>query len=464
MCCSSKTTLSTLINNDLRTEIRTASIWNLMLKLSPVAILAMSINSINTFVDALFIGQFLGEEALAGVSLAFAITFFTNAFAAMIGVGGSSLLSIAIGAKDHVTQEKVFGTVVLLSIIAAILLTITGFSLAEWMISGIGGEGQILDLGVEYYQMLILGAVFQIVGVTLNFIIRAEGKIKEAMFMTIVSVIANMILNPVLIGYFQLGVAGAAYASIISMVILTAMGLWYFINKRTSYAVRLNFFKLERALYRPILGIGVSAMMLQLMFIVQQVITFKMLDQYGDERDIAFMGVCYRVLLLMLIPGIGFSSAMQPVTGINFGANDYPRVKEAFWKFTLGCVLLTLSLMLLFVGFPKTILAWMLPNTTFTAMDIYHFRLFIAPGFLSSMLIMCVILYQSIGNAKVAGIMMVLRELIFFIPPILILPLYYGKTGIYATPLIQNSLTLILVVIILWRLFQKWDNIAELAS
>lgn len=441
----------------LREEIRTENMWRLMAKLAPVAVLAMSINSINTFVDALFIGQFLGEKALAAVSLAFPLAFLTNSFAAMLGVGGSSLLSIAIGANDEKTQRKIFGTIVLLSIIVAIPLTAFGWFFAKDMIAAIGGEGEVLELGTIYYQTLVLGAFFQIFAVSVVMLIRAEGKIKEAMNYGIIITIVNMILNPIFIGYFEMGVAGAAYASILAMMLYAAIDVWYFATKRASYQVDLTWFKLEEKLTKPIISVGVSAMMLQLMFVVQQIVVFKMIEKYGDDWDIAFMGACYRIMFLMLVPGFGFSTAMQPVAGINYGAGDYARVKKSFWVFTIGSTVLTTVLMIVVELFPTQILGLMLPDATFSEADILNIRIFMSPGFMFSMFFMGIILFQSIGDAKTAGIVMVLREIVFFIPIVIILPIWLGIMGIYATSIIQNIITLSIVIYLVRKVFNKWN-------
>lgn len=445
-------------NLSLRDEIRTENMWRLMAKLTPVAVLAMSINSINTFVDALFIGQFLGEKALAAVSLAFPLAFLTNSFAAMLGVGGSSILSIAIGAKDKETQRKTFGTIVVLSIIVAIPLTAFGWFFAEEMIAAIGGEGEILELGVLYYRTLVLGAFFQIFAVPLSMLIRAEGKIKEAMNFAIISTVANMVLNPLFIGYFEMGIAGAAYATILSMILFCVLDVWYYATKQASYEVDLSYYKLEKKLSKPIIAVGVSAMMLQLMFVVQQVVVFKMIDKYGDDWDIAFMGACYRILILMLVPGFGFSTAMQPVAGINYGAKDYERVKKSFWVFSIGSTALTTTLLILLELFPTQILGLMLPDAVFTPEDIFNFRIMMSPGFMFSIFFMGIILYQSIGDAKTAGIVMILREVVFFVPFVIVLPIWMGITGIYATPVIQNIITLSIATYLVYKLFKKWDS------
>lgn len=430
----------------------------LMAKLAPVAVLAMSINSVNTFVDALFIGQFLGEKALAAVSLAFPLSFLANSFAAMLGVGGSSLLSRAIGAKNKETQRKMFGTITSLSVIVSLALSLAGWVFAEDMIAAIGGEGEILRLGTIYYRTIVLGAFFQIFAVSANMLIRAEGKIKDAMTIGIISMVTNMILNPLFIGYFDMGIAGAAYATILSMIIFSILDVWYFSSKRASYPVDLTYFRLEKVFVKPILAVGVSAMMLQLMFVVQQIVVYKMIAVYGDDWDIAFMGACYRIMILILVPGFGFSSAMQPVAGINFGAQDYGRVKKAFWTFALGSTSLTSVLLILFELFPTLVLRLMLPGATFSSQDIFNFRIMMAPGFMFSFFFMGIVLYQSIGNAKIAGIVMILRELVFFVPIVILLPIWQGITGIYATPIIQNTIVLVIATYLVLGTFRKWER------
>ncbi len=443
-------------NMSLRDEIRTKDIWVLMAKFTPVAVLGMSINSLNMFVDALFIGQFLGETALAAMSLAFPLSFITNSFAAMLGVGGSSILSIAIGEKDKESQSKIFGTIVVLSVIVSVLLMGLGWVFAEDMIAAIGGKGEVLRLGVIYYKAIVLGAFFQIFAVATNLLIRAEGKIKEAMVIAMISMISNMILNPIFIGYLDMGIAGAAYATIISMAIFVILDIWYYSTKRASYEVDLTYYKLEKKLARPILAIGISAMMLQVMFLLQQIVVFKVISIYGDDSDIAFMGACYRVMILMLVPGFGFSSALQPIAGINFGAKDYPRVKEAFWKFTIGSTVLTTFLLILIELFPRVVLGWMLPNIVFTPADILNFRLMMSPGFMFSLFFMGIVLYQAIGNAKVAGIVLLLRELVFFLPLVIILPIYWGIQGIYVSFIFQNIIVLAITCYLIFNTFKKW--------
>ncbi len=434
-----------------------------MAKLSLPAIIGMSVNGVNAFADALFVGQFIGQDALAAISLAFPLTMVTNGFSAMIGVGASSLLSRAIGAENTEIQRKVFGTVLLLSIMVSIVLSFFGIYYAPELIGFMGGTGEVLEMGVVYYRIMMVGAFFRIYAVAANMLIRADGKVKEAMNISVFCTVLNMVLNPIFIEYFGWGIAGAAWATIVSMAIFTLLDGWYFYRGKATYEISMTTFSMEAKLLKPIFAIGVSAMMLQMMFFVQQVVVFRSLAYYGDEWDIAFMGACYRVLVLMVIPCFGFAQALQPVAGINFGAKKYMRVKEAYRVFTLsGIILLLLCWVLVFI-FPNAVLGWMIPDTPFSETDILNFRLMIAATPAFPVFFMGSTLFQSIGKGKESGALVVFREILLFVPAVLLLPFVMGLTGIYAAGIPTNVIAVILTsMLIIWQ-FKKWPKEGEVA-
>lgn len=444
-------------NTELRGEILTDNLWRLMLKMSFPAIIAMSINGVNTFVDGLFVGQYVGQNALAAISLVLPLTMITNGFSALIGMGSSSLLSIAIGSEDKDIQKKVLGTLTLLSLICSVVLTGLGWYFAYELLAMMGGKGEVQELGVLYYRIILIGAFFRIYAVAANTLIRAEGKIKEAMIYSIITTLINIVLNPIFIVYFDMGVAGAAWSTVVAMAVFTLFDIWYFyIGKRNTYPIDLKTFSLEKKLLIPILGVGVSAMMLQFMFFVQQVVVFRSLAHYGEDWDIAFMGACYRIFLIALIPGFGFAQAMQPIVGINYGAKQYDRVRQAFRIFTI-CYTVFLLLTWGFVMlFPRMSLGWMLPDATFTQQDIWNYQMMLSSMPIFPFFMMATTMFQAIGNAKAAGYAMVAREIIFFIPIVLLLPLWVGIPGIYATLIPVNIIMLGIAYWMVSRQFKKW--------
>ncbi len=449
--------MSKAINNELRQEILNQSIWSLMIKFSLPAIIAMSINSLNTFVDALFIGQYVGQEALAAVSLAFPLTMLTNACAAMISVGGSSLLSIAIGANQIDIQEKIFGSTTIISIIVSLGLMTFGLIYAEELIRLMGGSGNLVTIGALYYRIMMMGAFVRIYGLVLNTLIRAEGKMNEAMSYLIAATLLNIILNPIFIVVLDWGVEGAAWSTIVAMLVLTITGLVYFLRDRANYPIDLSYWRLESYIVKPVLSVGVSAMMMQLMFLLQQIFVFRSIAHYGNEWHIAFMGACYRIMIFMVMPIFGFSQALQPIVGINFGGDQLARVKEAFALFAKVSTAMLFVFWVLELTFPEIILSWMLPDATFSKTDIFNFRIQMLSYIVFPFFLMGVTMFQSIGRAQIAGFMLVARELAIFIPVVLLLPLFYGVNGIYYSMLPVNLIVFFAAAWLIRSEFKKWS-------
>ncbi len=447
-------------NTALRGEILNENLWRLTWTMSFPAIIAMSINAINTFVDGLFVGQYVGQNALAAISLVLPLTMITNGFSALIGMGSSSLLSIAIGSEDVDIQKKVLGTLTILSLLISLVLTGLGWVYAYELLALMGGSGEIQELGVIYYRIILIGAFFRIYAVAANTLIRAEGKIKEAMIYSIITTLINIVLNPIFIVYLDMGIEGAAWSTVVAMVIFTLFDVWYFyIGKRNTYPIDLKRFSLEGKLLKPILAVGVSAMMLQIMFFVQQVVVFRSLAHYGGDWDIAFMGACYRIFLIALIPGFGFAQAMQPIVGINYGADKFARVKKSFRIFTISYTVFLLLTWGFVMLFPEISLKWMLPEADFSQQDIWNYQMMLSSMPLFPFFMMATTLFQAIGNAKAAGLAMVGREIILFVPIVLLLPLWVGIPGIYATLIPVNFIMLGITFWMVNRQFRKWNSL-----
>lgn len=440
-----------------REKIIQGNIWGLMVSMSLPAIIAMSINGLNTFIDGLFVGQYVGQNALAAVSLVLPLTMITNGLAAMIGVGSASLLSIAIGNEDEDIQKKILGTATLLSLIFSLLLTILGWYFAPGLLSMMGGEGEIKELGVIYYRIILLGSFFRIYAVAINMLIRAEGKVAEAMVYAIMAALINIGLNALFIIRLDMGVEGAAWSTVVAMLIFSLANIWYFyIRKRASYPVLSTHFSREKKLLKPIFTVGISAMMLQFMFFVQQAVVFRSLAHYGGDWDITFMGACYRIFLLVVMPGFGFAQALQPIIGVNFGAGELARVRKAFNIFVSGyTILLVLCWIFVFID-PAMTLGWMMPDASFSETDILNYQIMMSSLPLTPYFLMATTLFQGIGKGNAASFILISREILLFIPVVLLMPIWFGMSGIYSTWLPVNIVVVIMCYVMLRKLFKEW--------
>lgn len=450
--------MSAATESKLTQDILRSDIWSLIRRFSLPAIIGMSINGINAFFDGLFVGQFVGETAVAAISLAFPLTFITGGISASIGVGGSALLSQAIGSGDEQRQQSILGTCTGLSLVASILLMALGITFAPEMIGMLGGEGEVLTLGVLYYRITLIGAFFRIHAVALNMLIRAEGKVALAMYMSMSAAIINIVLNYILMGILDMGIAGAAWATVIAMTALTVMGYAYFLMGKANYKVKAFSLNFDWALSKPMLAIGISAAMLQIMFFVQQSVVFVLIDKYGGDWDIAFMGTCYRVMMLMVFPSFGFAIAFQPVAGINFGAKIYDRVSEGFYKFLIVATIAMVVPWGLVMMAPAVVIGWVLPDATISSHDVFNFRMFVATLPIFPAFFIGTTLFQAIGKARIAGILTVVRDLVLFLPAALILPTFFGVSGIYYTGIPINIISVILVYIIVKKTFVEWQE------
>jgi len=259
-------------------------------------------------------------------------------------------------------------------------------------------------------------------------------------------------------GIFDWGISGAAWATVASMAVFTIVGYLYYILGKANYKVDPRSINLRWPLAKPILSIGISAAMLQIMFFVQQSIVFLIIKHYGGDWDIALMGTSYRVMLLMIFPSFGFAIAYQPIAGINYGARLIERVIGGFKKFLIVATLAVVVPWLYMMLFPATVISWMLPQAELSATDIFNFRMFILTLPIFPSFFLGTTLFQAAGKAKVAGALTITRDLIFFLPFAIVLPIYFGVSGIYFVGIPINIITIGLVWWLLTRAFAQWRS------
>jgi putative MATE family efflux protein len=426
-----------------------------MLRLALPGILGMSVASINVFMDALFVGQWVGENAVAAISLAFPLLMLIGGFAAMIGQGSASVLSRALGADDRDRQSVILSNLTALCLLVGLGISLPGFFFARELIALLGGTGEILDLGETYLQVMMLAAFPRIYAVSVNVIIRAEGNLKAAMTYSAASAVLNILLNALFIGPLGWGIAGAAWASLFAMLFMALLNLLYFIRGKSSFPVSLTRIYFAPLVLKEVLFIGVSAMMLQVMFFLQQVAVFRSIAHYGEDADIAFMGASYRIYLLATIPIFGFAQALQPVIGINFGARLYERVRRAMGIFTFTGTAVICLIWLGFAFFSEPILGALLPDTVFSQADLFRFRILMLVLPFQPIFFTGITLFQATGNGRMAGGLLIGRMLLVFIPLVMLLPLLFQLDGIYYAHPLSDLLAAATMGFFAWRSLKR---------
>ncbi|MGM7634903.1 MATE family efflux transporter [Bacillus sp. Hm123] len=420
------------------------NMWSVMWKLSWPAIIAMVLYGLNAVLDAVFVGYYVGEAALAGVSVAYPLSQISVAFGSLIGVGAGAMLSISIGAKDRQTQERLLGNVNWLTIVTTVIYMILGLLFSTQLIEAMGGKGEALSLGDDYFRITVIGAFFWVYGLAANMMIRAEGRMKTAAWMMGLGLVVNVIVNYVFMGVLHFGVEGAAWGTNIAMFVYTLLGWIYFGKGYASFPTKLLRIHRDSEAVRSIIRLGMASLIMVVMNLVQAVIVFNVLSKYGTVADIAFYGVVYRVFTFLLTPIFGLMRALQPVIGINYGANQYERVIHAYKVFTVTSMALTLPVWIWAMIDPITVLSFMLTDTVFTSADLLYFRVYLAILPLCSLIFMGMTLFPSIDKGKPAAMIGIARQVVFYIPTMIIVPKFFGVAGVYYGSLAID------VVITLW--------------
>lgn len=432
-----------------RTFILEDNLWRVMWSLSWPAVIAMVLFGLNTVFDAIFVGRFVGETALAGVSIAYPLSTLTLGIGSLVGVGAGSLLSIALGANDTRTQQRLLGNVNFLVLVISAVYTVLALLFAVPLVRMMGGTGEALALGADYFRVTSIGALFWISGLTLNMIVRAEGKMKSAALMMGTGLVVNIVFNYVFIVIFDFGVVGAAWGTNIGMAVYLLLGLWYFAGAKASFPAKPFALHLDRQIIRSILSMGASSLIMTVMSLLQAVVVYNALSRYGSVSELAFYGAVFRLFNLLLTPIFGLMRALQPVVGINFGAGQNDRVVKGFWIFTVASLALMIPFWAALMIFPTQALSLMFPGAAFTAQSIANYRLFLMIIPLLPVVFMAMTFFPAIDKGGPAALIGIVRQLVFYVPVMLILPRLLGVRWVYLGSLLIDVTVVIITVLML---------------
>lgn len=431
------------------------NLWKVMWELSWPAVLAMVLYGFNTLLDAIFVGRFIGDVALAGVSIAYPLTTIMQGLGSFIGVGAGSVLSIAIGANDKDKQGKIMGNVNYLAIIFSIIFAIIGWFSGSFLVSFMGGTGEALTIGSTYFKITALGSFLWIYGLAGNMIIRSEGKMKTAALLMGAGLLVNAIFNYLFVVVLDFGVAGAAWATNIGMAVYFLFGFVYFYQNRSSFNANIISLRRDKDIMNSILSLGAPSLIMVTMSLIQSIVVLNVLSSQGTAFDIAFYGALFRIMNLLLTPVFGLMRAFQPVIGINYGAKQHSRVINSFWVFFAAAMILVLPAWIGIMLYPSSALGLMFKDTEFTANYISNFRYFLSIIPFLPLVFLGLTLFPATENAKPAGVLTIARQVIFYIPVMLILPKLLGLSWIYKGSLLIDVTMALLTSFLIFKLFKS---------
>lgn len=449
---------------DTRTMLLTASPLKLMISLSLPAIIGMVVVGLYNLMDGIYVGQMIGSMAMGAVSVAYPFTMINSGISTLIGVGSASVLSRAIGKKDNATIDKIMGNLISLNLILSIVVTVIGMIFTQSLLKITGAEGEILDTATHYLRIVFAGSLFVNFAQSANMVMRGEGILKKAMLITGTGAVLNIILDPILISIMRnngMGVEGAALATVFSQFITACITLWYF--KKKSKTIKINKIKLEKELLSDILSVGFSAMLMQVMSFIQQTVLYNVAAHHGGDVWQIILGAALRIQAFAFIPLWGMSQGFQPAAGTNFGAKNYERVKKITIGFCIGATVLALVFYLLAEIAPNTVLSWFITDTDIVAMGVRDFRVLFSTYITLGIMITVITLFQSLGKASKASILVLLRQIVLFIPMAILLPKSgsLGIHGVFLAPALTDGIVFVLSLVLLFTEFGKLNKLKD---
>lgn len=425
------------------------STWKVVYKLSLPSIIGLLMVGLNSFVDAIFIGKLLGEEALIGTSMALPLTQIQFGIGLMIGSGVSSILSIAIGESDLKTQQKIWGTMIWLIFILSVITMLMTINFSSALLSFIGASGKSLTEGKRYYDCYSSGTFIIVFAIAGNMLIRGEGRLKESMIFSSISFLINIALNPIFIKTFHMGIIGSATATIVANLFLGGTTIYYYSTNKSSIISDIRNLQCNFQVMRDIVKTGFSGFAMSVVSVFQGMVLYFYIGKYGTSRDLLLYGVTNRIATFSSMPAIGLMRAMQPAIGINFGAKKLERLKSLFIKFSITGVLILGGGALIIFFLKEDLFALTTQNFELRPDEIIDYLILIAPLLTITMFYMGTGFFQAIRSGNTATFVVLLRQIFLFIPILILFSRYYGITGVFTalsfTEILVSFICLILV-------------------
>lgn len=444
---------------DTRTKLLTQNPISLMLELSIPAIFGMVVVGLYNFMDSVFVGQLVGSVQMGAVSVSYPFTLVNGGTAAMIGVGSASVLSRAIGKKDEDTISKIMGNLVALVILLSAIIIVVGMVFTRPILTLAGASGDIMNHAEKYLRIAYAGSLLVNFFQSSNMVIRGEGQLKKAMLIIGSGAVLNIILDPIFIMLLNpvgKGIEGAAYATVLSQIIQALITVWYF--KKKSQHVKIGRIRIEKTLLPQILAVGVSALLMQVLTLVQQTVIYRVAANYGGETSQILLGAALRVWNFAFVPLWGISQGFQPAAGTNYGAKDYNRVKILTGVFVTSATILSLFFYIPVELFPANVLSLFITTPGVAASGAANFRIMFSTYILQGSFLIAVTLFQSLGKANKAAWLVMFRQIILFIPLAIILPMIGGMgiRGIWLAIALTDAILVVITISMMLAEFRKF--------
>lgn len=441
-------------NLNLKTEKLDKLLWHYSIP----AIIGMLVSALYNVVDRVFIGNMkdVGDLAITGIGITMPIVTILIAFGMLIGIGAISNISIKLGEGKKDKAETILGNVIFLSIIVGGILTIVGLIFSNEILNAFGASKDTLKYAKEYVEIILYGSIFNIMGYALSGAIRADGNPRISSSIMVISCLCNVILDPILIYGFDLGIKGAAYATIFSQFVTLILSIIYYQSKRSLLKLHAGSIRPDLDSIKMIFYVGISPFAMQLATSLVQVINNNALKTYGGDLAIGAMASVNAIAMLCFMPVYGISQGAQPIIGYNFGAREYKRVENTFKMSTKISTIIFVVALILIQIFPEYIIGFFNKKEEIKTIAIHGIRIYLLAMPIIGIGMTGTNYFLAIGDGKTAMFLSLLRQIIFLIPSVLIFSKIFGLTGVWMAQPISDILSGTIIAVMVFKRLEKY--------
>ena len=445
--------------NDKKEMLGTAPIGKLLFKLAVPTVVAQLINMLYNIVDRIYIGHMPGDGSLAltGVGVCMPIIMIISAFAALIASGGAPKASIYMGKNEKESAEKILGGCFSLQLIISAILTVVLLIWNRDLLLMFGASENTIDYASSYMSVYAIGTVFVQLTLGMGAFITAQGFAKIGMMTVLIGAVSNIILDPIFIFGFKLGVRGAALATIISQAISCAWVLLFLLGKKTYLRLQTKYMKIDGKLVFPCVALGLSAFIMQSSESVISVCFNASLLKYGGDIAVGAMTILTSVMQFAMLPMQGIAQGAQPISSYNFGAKNTERVKKTFRLLLTTCLIYSLTIWAIIMAFPSIFAGIFTPDAELIEFTSKALRIYCAVLGIFGIQIACQMTFVSTGNAPCSIIVAIVRKFVLLLPLIYLMPqLIENKTiGVYSAEPVADVIAVTFTAILFTIQFRK---------
>ena len=447
--------------SSIPTELGTEKIGRLLKQYALPAIIAQTAASLYNMVDSIFIGQGVGPLAISGLAVTFPLMNLSTAFGTLVGAGAAVMLSVLLGQKNYKAANKVLGNVVSLNIIIGLIFMAAALIFIDPILYFFGASENTLPYAKEYITIILIGNVITHVYFGLNAAMRSSGFPKKAMALTIFTVVFNTILDPIFIFVFDMGIAGAAWATVLAQTVAMIIVLRHFSDKERAFHFEKGIFKLDMRVAKDSLAIGMGPFLMNAAACLVTLFINQQLRDYSGDLGIGAYGICNRLIFMFIMICMGLNQGMQPIAGYNYGAKQYSRVKEVFWMTAKLGTIVTCICFIIGMFFPRIAVGIFTHDEALMEMASHGLRILVIGFPIVGFQMIGTNFFQCLGMVKKSVILSLSRQILFLLPLLYALPLWHGASGVWMSFPVSDVLSAALTAILLRRLFKKFNRLQD---